>query len=328
MNSRCLVVMIACAWLAACGTPHIVSAPLPVATPIVPDLVQPGDVVELRFLRSPRPTEEPYRIGIGDQLRVNVFDHPELSQDGLLVLPDGYISLPLIQRMYVNDFPIEWAARMIAERYAEQDIRDPDVTVSVEAGGSRLRVFLESVASAGGEQGVQVPVEEDGSIALPALDTIRGNRNFGAIRRDIESAYEKAFGPELAVVVRVLPDDEVRLVHVIGEVVNPGPIPYERGMNAMMAVARAGGFLRSANEEQVRLYRYAADSGVTQWELDLEQSLEGEEHVASTLQIGINDVIFVPRTGIAVANDRVEQYIRNMLPTAFGFGISYGINQN
>lgn len=312
--------------LCGCATPSIESSPLPDPSVAEAIRVAPRDAIELRFLHRPLPQDTPYRLEIGDKIRVHVFDHAELSQVGVLVLPDGHVSLPLIPRLSVVGLAVEEVAAEIAARYREEQIRDPDVTVSVESSGSRLRDFLDSVNGNGGRDGIRVPVESDGSIALPALDSIVADGTVDEVRARIQAAYVEEFGPELAVAVRHLPR-EGRLAFVIGEVTNPGPVTLDPHTNTLIAVARAGGFLPTANIEKIRLYRFAEGDDVDQWQIDLAATLNHGEHTASQIELHERDVIFVPRTGVAVANEIVKQYIRNMLPTTVGFGVSYGINQ-
>ncbi|MEQ8662884.1 MAG: polysaccharide biosynthesis/export family protein [Gammaproteobacteria bacterium] len=318
--------LLACAALGGCSTPSIESSPLASSQALTPPMVVADDVLDLRFLRRPLPQTEPYRIGIGDKLRVNVFGHEALTQDAVLVLPDGYISLPLIARLKADGMLVEQIAAEIAALYRAQQIRDPDVTVSVQSSGGRLRDFLESVSGGSGQQGVLVPVEQDGTVSLPAVPPVTANRPFNEVREDIQAAYAAEFGPELAVVVRVLPR-ESPLAYVLGEVTTPGPIELRKDTNPLIAIARAGGFAPGADLEKVRVFRFSAEGQVDQWEINLAQSLENGQHDEARIPILARDVIFVPKTGVAVANEIVRQYIRNMLPTQVGFGIGYGLNQ-
>lgn len=323
-----LIVMLTCSVaLGGCETPSIESSPMPVIAPESPELVSTGDVLEFRFLRRPTAQSGPYRIGISDTLSVNVYNHPDLTQQEVNVLPDGHISLPLIPRMRASGLTVEALTKEIATSYRSKKIRAPQVIVSVVTSGGKLRAFLDSVFQAGGQQGVLVPVEIDGTIAAPAISPITGGRPFGEIRRELQAAYASEFGPELAVVVRLMPRD-IRTAYVIGEVTTPGRINIDKIVNPLSAVARAGGFLRSADLEKVRIYRFSVDRGVEKWQVNLVEGLQQGNLVGAELRILPEDVIYVPKTGIAEANDAMDQYIRQMLPISAGFGFSYGLGGN
>ena len=70
-----------------------------------------------------------YRIGVGDQLNVNVWRNDDLSVT-VPVRPDGKISVPLAGDVLVGDQTPEQVSATIIERLATY-IRDPYVTVIV-----------------------------------------------------------------------------------------------------------------------------------------------------------------------------------------------------
>src|SRR4051812_10805441 len=90
---HCLLLI--AAGLCACTTaPPIVSS----ALPPIPDPglrvdrpLSVGDIVAIDYFPSSVLEATPYVVGAGDLLRVDVFDHPELSRERVLVLPDGHI---------------------------------------------------------------------------------------------------------------------------------------------------------------------------------------------------------------------------------------------
>ncbi|MFK7914259.1 MAG: XrtA/PEP-CTERM system exopolysaccharide export protein [Pseudomonadales bacterium] len=70
-----------------------------------------------------------YRIGVGDNLRINVWRNPDLSVD-VPVRPDGKISVPLAGDVLVGDKTPEEVAASLTQSLATF-IRDPYVTVIV-----------------------------------------------------------------------------------------------------------------------------------------------------------------------------------------------------
>ena len=73
--------------------------------------------------------EQQYKIGPGDQLQINVWQHPDLSP-GVTVLPDGEISLPLVGEVKASGLSEKELAGVIKEKLSEY-VRSPEVTVTV-----------------------------------------------------------------------------------------------------------------------------------------------------------------------------------------------------
>jgi len=111
-------------------------------------------------------------------------------------------------------------------------------------------------------------------------------------------------------------------VSVAGEVTTPGVQPLLHGMTLSQAIHHAGGFLKTANREQVVVIRRHRDGRVTGHAVDLEAMEVGQRPQAD---VGLQplDQIFVPKTQIANVNVLVEQYIRNNVPVnSLGIGIT------
>jgi len=77
------------------------------------------------------PANEPYTLGAGDRVRIDIFDVPEYSGE-YPVLVDGTLNLPLVGTVDVQDLPLPQAANRLAERYRTFLVR-PIVTVGLIA---------------------------------------------------------------------------------------------------------------------------------------------------------------------------------------------------
>lgn len=77
------------------------------------------------------PVVEDYRIGVGDQVQVNVWRNPELSISGT-VRPDGKITVPLIGDIRVDGRPPSEVAESIKKELSAF-VREPHVAVIVTA---------------------------------------------------------------------------------------------------------------------------------------------------------------------------------------------------
>jgi polysaccharide export outer membrane protein len=71
-----------------------------------------------------------YRIGAGDVLQINVWHEPEVSVQGIVVRPDGKITLPLLKEVDVlGQTPAELEKNLAAK--LAQFINGPDVTIVI-----------------------------------------------------------------------------------------------------------------------------------------------------------------------------------------------------
>ncbi|MEZ5561164.1 MAG: polysaccharide biosynthesis/export family protein [Pseudomonadales bacterium] len=87
----------------------------------------------------PEPDAEPafadeYKIGIGDNIAVDVYQHDDISA-AVLVRPDGKITVPVAGDIMVGGKTPEEVASVIATELSEY-VRDPIVTVTVVGMGS------------------------------------------------------------------------------------------------------------------------------------------------------------------------------------------------
>ncbi|MFN2974774.1 polysaccharide biosynthesis/export family protein [Terriglobus aquaticus] len=101
-----------------------------------------GTGVALQATADPKSvvSQDSYVIGPGDQLQLNVWNEPKLSQSGIPVRPDGRISVPLL-----GDVPAAGLTPMLLGRDVENRLQkyvaDPKVTVTM-LGVAPKEIFL------------------------------------------------------------------------------------------------------------------------------------------------------------------------------------------
>lgn len=283
-----------------------------------------GDSIEINYYPNSMLEDQPYVVNVGDVLRIDVMNHPELTREGVLVLPDGHISVPTVSRFSVVGKNLDELAEELKVIYRNRRIADPMVTVSVVQADSQLNTLMRSISRNGRVEPFTVMVDESGMLDLPFIVPVSAAQPLNKIREEIRGAYRQRFGGRLEVTAN-LNRRESPVVYVIGEVTTPGRINYSRSLAPIMAVAAAGGFRNTAKYDEVRLMRYGIDGHLDQWPLDMNAALKGGQLPPMELLPG--DIIFVPKTGVAHANDVIEQYVRKMIPIGIGVGFSYELNQ-
>jgi protein involved in polysaccharide export with SLBB domain len=315
-------VVIAFTGLTACASsPNFVSSPLPEQPVTAQDLpLQPGDVIEVAFFATGRRSEQSYRVAGGDTLRIDVADHPELTRERVLVLPDGTLSLPAAGDVPVAGQTVPEIVAELTRRYRRALIRNPQITVAVVDGDTLLRALV-TRGTDGTRDANLYEISNNGTLALPSVPPVDARRPLPELRAAVQQAYQAAFAGRLEAVVN-LRQSKPRVVHVIGEVVRPGNVDFQQQTNVLSAVASAGGMTATAQPDRVVLVRRHLDGRQSQWLLDLDRAVHRAQLDSPTVAILPGDVIFVPKSGIALANDAVDLYVRRMLPLNVGVGIS------
>ncbi len=103
------LLMVCCMGLAACASEHLESGPPPAVNEFAMD--------------------NNYRIGVGDELHVQVWRNDELSAR-VPVRPDGKISSPLVGDIVAAGLTTQELAKAITEKLSTY-VRNPEVTVIV-----------------------------------------------------------------------------------------------------------------------------------------------------------------------------------------------------
>lgn len=286
------------------------------------DMLRSGDVLEVRFYRNTQMQAGRYKLAPGDVIRIDVVDHPEVSRDAVSVLPDGYISAPLIGSVQAAGKTVDQIREELIGHYAAARLLNPDVSVAVTTADQRLESLLRPEPGSGGPS-VRITVSQAGYIDLPFIQPIPANRSLAEIQRAIKEEYEQVFGDRLVVTANLIEHPQP-VVYVAGQVAKPTEVPLGNGLNPMSAVAAAGGFLPVAAPDNVHVIRFRPDGSYQDWKFDLDHSMKSGDYSAVRFQLRPQDVVVVPKSGVAHVNDIVEQYIRNMLPVPFSVGAGAG----
>ncbi len=169
-------------------------------------------------------------------------------------------------------------------------------------------------------------VRPDGFISLELVGEIHVA---GQTPAEIDSVLETEYGhklvnPEVAVMVK----NSITLkVFVGGEVQSPGLVSIDGGMTLLGAIFQAGGFKSSAQLSQIVLLRKDDRSNQPlTLTLDVREALQGK-HAQTNVALHPYDVIYVPKSGIARANQFMDSFIEGLLPmsTLSGFAWVYAL---
>lgn len=108
-----------------------------------------------------------YVLGSGDQLRVDIFNVPELS-NAYRVLVDGTLSIPLVGVVNVEGMTLEEVTDLLTQRYSTILTRPPQITVTLQA-PRPVRVVVAGEVRRPGAYAVQFEAAGSASINWPTL---------------------------------------------------------------------------------------------------------------------------------------------------------------
>ena len=212
----------------------------------------------------------------------------------------------------------------ISPVYAEQAVQSSgaaaasgDGTYKLESGDEiEIKVFeIPELAD-------RVRVRPDGKISLLLLDDVQAA---GLTPAELDQILTKGYSafylnPRVTVIVRAFANQRV---YVGGEVNQPGMLQLAGELSLLSAVLEAGGFRPSAKRSSVILLR-KGEGGPQVRRVNLDEMLAKG---SPDIELQPFDVVFVPKTFIARANQFVQQYIRDLLPVATSANFTYILGQ-
>ncbi len=171
-------------------------------------------------------------------------------------------------------------------------------------------------------------VRADGRVALPLIGDIEvAGLSVQALAAKVEAALVgRVKRPQ--VVVNVQGGSGSQRVFVGGEVGHPGAQPLLGPLTVLQAVMAAEGFKDTAQPASVVVLRANANGSQTEptlLKVDLAGLMNGQPGARDVL-LSAQDVVIVPRSGVANLNLWIDQYLRRNLP--INFGVNYTVNQN
>ena len=169
----------------------------------------------------------------------------------------------------------------------------------------------------------QVVVPPDGRISSSlANDIPAAGRTVAELRKDLAQHYRKELkNPQISVIIKNFAPYRV---YVAGEVNAAGEFASTgQNLSLTQAIARAGGLRNSADLENILIIHHETGKKPISYIADYAEATSGE-NPESDILLAANDVVFVPRTGIADVYVYFQQYVQQFLPSAFG--LSYQLN--
>jgi polysaccharide export outer membrane protein len=158
----------------------------------------------------------------------------------------------------------------------------------------------------------RLTIRPDGTLPL----SITGDLDVNGLTVDESEDLIRARGAKFLrdPVVSVTVVESGARAYVGGEVENPGFVSLAKPMSAVQAILERGGFGRGADMTRVTIISHVEGKSVVR-ELNIRRDDKDAPPVLESL--APDDVVFVPKTGIAAPNAWVQQSLDGLTPQIF-----------
>lgn len=279
-----------------------------------------------------------YRIGVGDLIRVTVWDHPELTNpagnttgqlQGQVVLPDGTFYFPFLNKVSALGRTTD-DVRVEMTKSLEKFIRSPQVDVYIQPNGFRSQKIYVSgeVSQPGFFPITDVPTRLSDAIAQAGGLSKDADLSNVTLQRDNQTfvidVYRLLYLGDLSQNILLrhgdvlnIPDRRLRKVFLMGEVVQPSSFIMPIGKLTLAEVLSDIGGLNqnTANAQQVYVIRQSVSgSPVASPVLDiyhLDSTSPTSVLFADQFEMQPRDVVYVDPVRLV----RINRLLGTILPS-------------
>ncbi len=272
-----------------------------------------------------------YRLGPDDLLDIVVLGVPELNRQ-VRIDSKGSITLPLVGGVSVGGLTVSEASRVVAERYEESYLKDPQVSVLIEEYRSqritvlgavnepevyavqRQMTLLGSLAMAGG-------VTEKASNTVYVTDWVTDPDTQERKRRSLVVSLDELVSKQGQDSDLILGEEAVinvpsaGVAYVEGAVKAPGAYDLRGNTTVLKALAMAGGLLYEAEESGLNLLRQQDDGTYKPRQFDLDSL---RENPTNDIELEDGDIVVVESNAFKAGVWRLIDTARGF----FGFGFA------
>ena len=241
-----------------------------------------------------------YTLGPQDQLKITVFDEPDLSNI-YRIDSDGFITFPMINKVAASGITPPELQDRIREMLASGYIRNPQVRVEVESYKSQSIIVSGEVRAPGkimmtGAMTLVEALAAAGSPTSAASNEISVSRQKRApngtvpdendvdiIRVNLKDLQMGRAGRDLQLQDGDLVNIPKALTFFItGQVRNSGGLVWDPAMTVQQAIALAGGLTERGSNRRIKADRIMPDGKVREISLRLEDKVQAND----TIRIG------------------------------------------
>jgi polysaccharide export outer membrane protein len=282
----------------------------PARTQHVPEYyLRVDDQLSFVFRLNGKPMSTPYRLNVGDVIRISSLTMPSLSVD-TPIQPDGTIVLPQVGPVTAAGKPIEALRKELDQMYVRVlKEREPSISVipvSLNKTVEELRASITNRTQISAGQSFAARVSPNGTVQLPALGSVPAQGlSLAELRNEVEARYADLVpGFE---VTPVLVERAPRSVYVLGEVAKPGKFALDAPTTVIQAIAMAGSWNIGGNLRQVIIFRRDDCWRLMATRVNVHPALYNSRKLeADDIWLRDSDIVIVPKCPLQVFDDYVQ----------------------
>ena len=286
------------------------------------------DQIAFLYRLTREETDKPYLINVGDEFQVESFTDANLNRN-LLVQPDGTVTLRLLGQVKATKLTVAKLRDKIEELY-QKYYKVPAITltpIKVNTKLEDLRNVVDNRNGIIGGQTVQLRVNPEGTVALPAIGTTMAQGlSLEELKHEINLKYGETI-PGIEV-TPILSQRAPRYVYVLGEVKTPGRYELQGPTTVMQAIALAGSWNVGANLRQIVIFRRGDDWRLLATTVNLQGAMlfANQPCPPGELWVSDSDVILVPKGALLLTDDYINLVFTRGIYGVVPFSTNYQWN--
>jgi len=298
-----------------------------IAVPYIPEYrVGPGDVLEVVYNIRYEENPDNYRLEVQDKISITLPYYPQFNST-VLVRTDGKITVPLIGDVEaMSKTPMELAALLDKEYRKYMD--NPSITVALEEFNVKIDELRKAITTAARGQSKIAPVAPDGRVALPIIGNVQAE---GYTLSQLQKVVNEKYAQNIRNLDATMILNEIHSskFYLFGEVERQGVYEMPGTMTLLDGISAAGGMKKTANIEQIVIFRNNGLERPIALKVDLKPIFE-QGYTYADLRLKPADIVFVPKGKLAKFDDFAELFFTKgvyaVLPFSTGFSTAYFIN--
>jgi polysaccharide export outer membrane protein len=217
------------------------------------------------------------KLGVGDALRVTVFQQPDLTTEAR-VTEKGTITLPLVGEVKVAGLSSTEAGKQIAKELKDgKYLKNPQVSVAVTTVRSRQVNVLGLVARPG-----RYPLDDTSSQLADVIAAAGGIADGGSDHVTLVRDGKSQKMPVMAKGVYLKNGDTIHVerapvFYIYGEVTRSGAYRLEPHMTVMQAIAAGGGITPRGSDRRLKLRRADSKGKVVETDITLQDPVKADD---------------------------------------------------